>query len=142
VGTWVTNVQAMAEDFTSTVSSVTDVAAAKAQLSTFADKIIAETDTMLQGVRAAGVPDVANGDTIAQTLTTSLASIKPIFEQLKTGIAALPTGSAAAFVAAATALGTTLTKGLDTFTNSLGELSSGELKQAFQNNPSCAALTD
>ncbi len=145
VGTWVTDVQARAADFQSAVSDVTDPAAAKAQLATFADEVIAQTDTMLSGVEAAGEPDVDDGQQLAADLNTGLAAVKPVFEELKTGVAALPTDSPEAFTAAADQLTTTLNQGMETFGTSFDAVSSkyqsDELEQAFADNEACKAIS-
>ncbi len=140
VGTWVKDIEAKTESIKAATADVTDPAAAKQQLATFTDDILTTTDGMLAGVKGAGTPDVKDGATIEKALNEGLGTVKPIFEQLKSGVAALPTDSPEAFVAGAEVLQATIGQGLDAFGSSLSGVSSPELDKVFDANATCQAV--
>ncbi len=96
------------------------------------------TEDARAAVAAAGVPDVAGGDAIAQRFVAALAAARDAYGKAKDGIQALPDRNESAFYAGVKASMDTLTKeyaqaGVDT-----GRLASADLRTDFDEVPACA----
>src|ERR1051326_2735974 len=67
-------------------------------LTAMLDQVVASTDTFISKTRAAGVPDVKDGDQVAAQAVAALQQVKADMQKLRGEAAKLPTGSAAEFV--------------------------------------------
>ncbi len=140
VGDWQTELQSSAPD----AGNLTDIESAKQTLGDFLDGASTATDEMVSEVEAAGVPDVENGEEIAQKFQANLAAVGDSFDQAKTDLDALstddPTGFAAGLQGIATTLTTAGTEAGQAFDKLAAEYPSAGIDDAAAEVPECAAL--
>ena len=110
---------------------------AKENLARLFDGAASASEQARAGVAKAGVPDVTNGEAIAEGFQQSLAGIRDAYGQARTGIQALATDPPEPFYDEVAKVVTQLTtdyerSGLDTT-----RLESVELRQAFDSLPEC-----
>jgi hypothetical protein len=109
----------------------------QALLQTFFDHVITDTEDALNGVRKVGVPDVSNGQTIANAFTDALTRAKSALERARTQVNSLPTTSGTAFRQAADQLGNQVKGSLDQIGSAFSGLQSAELEQAAKSASAC-----
>jgi hypothetical protein len=90
-----------------------------------------------EGVERAGVPDVAHGKQIASSFTASLGATRDAYGRAKNGIQALPTAPAATFYTKVAAVVDRLNADYAKSELDTSNLSSKELKDAFDEVPEC-----
>ncbi|GAA1586688.1 hypothetical protein [Actinoplanes couchii] len=110
---------------------------AKENLARLFDGAAVASEKARDGVAKAGVPDVTNGEAIAEGFQTSLSGIKTAYEHASSGIQGLATSDVKGFYSevgkVVEELGTEYQKSsLDTTS-----LESVELRQAFDSLPEC-----
>lgn len=137
VGDWVTTIQeqssTIATDFTSGSPEE-----GKEVMTTFISDAVAETDTMLEEVGAAGVPDVEGGEEYADELVAAFTEARDILADVQTQIDALPSDPQE-FQKAASDIGPSVQEALGAVGQSISEPESQELKDAFENEEACSS---
>ncbi|MEV4758226.1 hypothetical protein AB0J86_24335 [Micromonospora sp. NPDC049559] len=95
------------------------------------------SETARRKVAEAGVPDVEQGDAVAEGFTTSLARVRDAYGRARKTIEALGTGQPGAFYDGVKAAVDTLNEEYDASGLDTSKLNSPELKQAFDEVPEC-----
>jgi hypothetical protein len=91
-------------------ASVTDVETAKESLVSYLENAAAATQTLVDDIQAAGVPEVENGEAIATEMRNEIAAVGESFSAAKADVEGLSTDDPAAFATSLSELGTTLTE--------------------------------
>jgi hypothetical protein len=136
----ITNDQEAAQQGVTT--SGNDLGAVKDQLSKFVSQVAGATQQLATDVKAAGTPDVPNGDQLASQLNDALDQITTAFQAAEKKVDALPTTSEQAFTSAAQSFNADIQQQIgqlqSEFASATGD--SSELNQAADQNPDCKSL--
>ena len=89
------------------------------------------------GVERAGVPDVDQGEQVAESFTSSLSGMRDAYGRARSGIEALAISPQKAFYEQVGSVVQKLTEEYGQSELDTGKLSSVELKQAFDDVPEC-----
>ncbi|MEV6493520.1 hypothetical protein AB0M20_33620 [Actinoplanes sp. NPDC051633] len=89
------------------------------------------------GVERAGVPDVDEGEQVAQSFTAALSGMRDAYGRARTGIEGLSTSPQKAFYEKVGGVVEKLNAEYEQSSLDTGKLSSVELKQAFDEVPEC-----
>jgi len=120
-----------------------DTEESQAGLLDYLDGILANTETMLTAVEATGVPDVDNGQAIAEGVVDGLRQVEATFRTARKRIAEAPTEDPEAYDATVQdALGPGFESGLADAQASLEALQSGELSVVGGNEPECQRIQE
>jgi hypothetical protein len=122
------------------LSSIKNAAQGKAALQNFLSSVAADTDKAVSQLKAAGTPDVQNGQAISQGIVTAFTELKTTLSSAAGQAGSLPTGNAQAFKTAAQALGTGVQGSMSKIGSSLGNLKSADLEKAAASDPTCKSL--
>lgn len=95
------------------------------------------SETALDEVTAAGVPDVAGGDEVARRFTASLSATRDAYARARRDLEALPTGDDKAFYDGVAAVLSTLTAEYASSGAEMDRLDSPELAAAFDGSDQC-----
>ena len=144
VETWLRGINQKGTQLGQDVQGVSDLTKGRDLLVQFMEDAVALTDTMIEGVEAAGAPDIENGDQLATDLVAALQPVKDTFSTAVDKAKALPTDDPEAFSAAATQLGQEITDSQTEFSASFDQLQATyddpALNTAFDTVPECAQL--
>ncbi|MDI6100585.1 hypothetical protein QLQ12_18405 [Actinoplanes sp. NEAU-A12] len=110
---------------------------AKENLARLFDGAASASEQARAGVEKAGVPDVTNGEAIADGFQHSLAGIRDAYGQARTGIQALATSPSKAFYDEVGKVVGQLTTSYERSNLDTATLESVELRQAFDSLPEC-----
>ncbi|WP_328464490.1 hypothetical protein OHA21_40935 [Actinoplanes sp. NBC_00393] len=110
---------------------------AKENLARLFDGAATASEEARAGVERAGVPDVTNGDRIADGFVGSLAGIRDAYGHARSGIQALATSPAKTFYDEVTKVVERLTTEYEKSSLDTTKLESVELQQAFDSLPEC-----
>ena len=139
--TWVNDIQARNNTLTNALSPQSTPSEQKEQLGVFLDSVIQDTDKLISSVNAASVPDVEGGERAAAQIKGAVARAKSSFQNARQQVGELPTNNQAAFDAGAGQIGTQIRTSLGSLGAELRNRSqSQEIRNAFQESPTCAAL--
>jgi hypothetical protein len=134
------NEQATAQQAITT--SGNDIGAVKDQLTKFVSQVAGATQQLATKVKAAGTPEVPNGDQLASELNDGLDKITTTLQAAQKKADALPTSSEQAFTSAAQSFDAEIQQQTgqlqSEFASATG--SSSELKQAADQNADCKSL--
>ena len=122
------------------LSSITSAAAGKKALQDFLAAIVADTDKAVQQLKAAGSPNVTNGEKISGAIVSAFSQVKTALSQAETQAGNLPTTSPTAFKAAAQTIGTGIRTSMSNIGNSLSNLKSADLENAAKKEAACTSL--
>ncbi len=122
------------------LSSITSAAAGKKALQDFLAAIVADTDKAVQQLKAAGSPNVNNGEKISGAIVSAFSQVKTALSQAETQAGNLPTTSPTAFKAAAQTIGTGIRTSMSNIGNSLSNLKSADLENAAKKEAACTSL--
>ncbi|MDE3069758.1 MAG: hypothetical protein KGJ43_03425 [Acidobacteriota bacterium] len=137
VASWVHAVQSRAAELERQVAAKPNAAGAKKELEAFVGATIADTETAVNALRSAGVPNVANGKKIASALLGAFERAGATLKSLKPKVAALSaTDTAAVQVEAKRVGGTVQALPLDLGTGLAG-VNSSELDKAASESDAC-----
>jgi hypothetical protein len=110
----------------------------------FFDGAIGQTDAMVEEVRAAGAPDLDEGDAIAADLVQRLERFRPLLVAARRSALGLPLGDEEKFTIGAQSLAIPFGQEVARLTGSLGEIEqrygAPELAEAAAAEPACASL--
>jgi hypothetical protein len=142
---WQTSLQTKSQSLTSEVLQAKSPKAAKEQISTFLTDVIAETETMIGAVSAAGQPAVDQGGQIAEDFHNGLEQMRSAFKDAASQVQSVPTNDPQAFQQQLTEIGQELQTQGQAIGDTLGEIDqkydAEELNQAFDENPDCNDFT-
>jgi hypothetical protein len=138
---WVNAAKQNSSQLQQITPSGSTAADAKAALGKYIDNLIAETGAALDKLKAAGVPDVPNGDSVRTAFVDSFQSVQAAFTKARQTISTLPTSSRTAFQSATQKLGATLQTSLQGIGSSLNKIGQDPtLVKASNDDPSCQQL--
>ncbi|MEV0896581.1 hypothetical protein [Actinoplanes sp. NPDC049802] len=119
------------------MTAETTPAQAKENLARLFDGAATASEQARAGVEKAGVPDVTNGEQIADGFLGSLAGIRDAYGTARTGIEALATSPAKSFYTEVARVVEKLTTDYELSSLDTAKLESVELRQAFDSLPEC-----
>jgi hypothetical protein len=124
------------------VSDVSDVDAAKETLSDYLDKTVTATNSMIEDVKTAGVPDIEQGEAVASEFQTMLTSVGQSLQDAKTDLDALPADDPAALADGLQEIAATLQSAGTEAAQALDQLSGPTLglDEAASNEPACQSV--
>ena len=129
---------------TSSLSGASTPAQVKARLVDFTKQAVTLTHTMVAKVKAAGPPDIKDGDKLQSDVEHGLAQAEAAFAQARDSAKQLPANDPSAFQQEATKLGEVLSKQgtaiQSTFDKIDTKYSSKDLNDAFSKQASCKQL--
>jgi hypothetical protein len=112
----------------------------KEVLTTFMDNMISDTDELINEVEEAGVPDVEDGEQIADEMQSALEQVKSLLEDARSQIADLPTDDPQAFAEGTAEIGTTLSESGQEIQTGFEELRTDELREASEDIEACQEI--
>jgi hypothetical protein len=116
----------------------TDATHAKQTLQGFLTAVAHESDRALTQIKAAGAPDIANGQQVADTIVRAFTQLRDAMRTAVTKSNSLPTGSAASFKTGAQALGTSVKSSLNNIDPS--GFRNPDIEKAAAKEPACKSL--
>jgi hypothetical protein len=119
----------------------TTPAQGKQLLATFVGGMTTDARKLAADVKAAGVPDVSNGQQISSALQTAFTRFEAALTTYQTQVNQLPTSSPTAFKTASSQLTTSLQQSLGGIGSGLSGLKSPQLVQAASHTPACQSLS-
>jgi hypothetical protein len=141
---WQNDLKSSVSSMTSSMSGVTSPAQIKAKLVEFTKQAVALTHTMIAKVKAAGPPDIKNGDQLQKDVENGLAQAEAAFAQARDSAKSLPANDPAAFQREAVKLGNVLSKqgtAIQTTFDSIDtKYNSKDLNEAFTKDAACKNL--
>jgi hypothetical protein len=120
-----------------TIKSASD---GKTALQGFLAAIAADTTTAVGQLKAAGTPNVTNGDKIAAAIVSAFSQLGTALTSAAKQAQTLPTNSPAAFRTAASSLGANVRNSMGSIGKSLGGLRSPALEAAAKKVAACQTL--
>ena len=138
--TWISDIHQGFAQLQSEVKPGTSPQKGKDVLQSFFARTISDTDTMINGIRATGVPDVSNGRSLASSLLAALGRARAALADATKVVDNLPTNSPAAFQRAATTLGTRVEANMGQIGTAISGLHSPELEHAAGKAPACRGV--
>jgi hypothetical protein len=140
VGPWEKDVQTKSAAV-SNLAAGTTAAQGKKALQDFLSAVVADTDTAITKLKAAGTPNVSNGKKIEGAVVDAFTKLKVALAAAETQAGALPTSSPDAFKTAAQTLSTTISTSMSGIGASLTPtLKSAELEAAAKKEPACTSI--
>jgi hypothetical protein len=112
----------------------------KEVLTSFMNEMISDTDELIAAVDGAGVPDVEDGEQIADEVLTALEDVRVILDDARAQIEDLPTDDPQAFAEGTQEIGTSLQESGEGIQSGLSELQSSELEEASQDVEACQEI--
>jgi hypothetical protein len=135
VGPWVRDVTLRANSLNFSPKSTP--AQRKKETENYLDAVVADSQNAIAKLRAAGVPNIKDGKTVAGAIVGDFNQLATTMSRAAAQARSLPTNSAAAFNAAARALGTSISSSI----NSLNSLRNAQLERAAANEPACKQVS-
>ena len=140
VGQWLRSVENGSAQIGRELTPGSTPAHAKQALETLMRNSVADSESVVAGLRAAGTPDVANGEQIAAALVGSFEQATTALRGVETQVKALPTNDPNAFLVAAKRLGNSVQSSLSSIGSGLSSLRSSELQKAAAKSEECKNL--
>jgi len=112
----------------------------KTALQGFLNAVAADTDKAVSQLKAAGSPDVKNGEKVSAAIVSAFTQLRGALGHAVTAAGNLPTSSATAFKTAAVSLGNTVRTSMSNIGSGLNGLSSPELESAAKKEKACQSL--
>jgi hypothetical protein len=112
----------------------------KELLTSFMSEMINDTDELIASVDGAGIPDVEDGEQIAEEVQTALEDVRQILNNARSQIEDLPTDDPQAFAEGTQEIGTSLQESGEGIQSGLSELQSAELEEASQDVEACQEI--
>lgn len=122
------------------LASISNASQGKTALQGFLNAVVSDTDSAIAKLKAAGVPDVNNGQKISAALTGAFTRLRSALHAAATKAGSLPTDNPTDFKNAAQSLGTTVQSSMASIGSSLNGLQSSDLEKAAASEPACKAL--
>jgi hypothetical protein len=119
----------------------TTPAQGKQLLATFVSGMTSDARKLATDIRAAGVPDVSNGQQISTALQAAFTRFEAALTTYQSQVNQLPTTSPAAFKSASSQLTVSLQQSLSGIGTGLSGLKSPQLQQAASHTPACQSLS-
>lgn len=120
-------------------STATDATQAKRTLQGFLTAIAQDADHALTRIRAAGTPDIKNGQAVSAAIVKTFTQLRDTMKTAVTKAGSLPTDSASSFNTAAHALTVSVKSSLNNIDAS--GLTDPDLEKAAAHEPACQSLS-
>lgn len=144
VSSWLEDVEARSSEIGSSAQDAGSVEGIKRELVAFFDEMIDRTDRMVTEIERAGVPDVDDGDAIAEDFRTSMGPLREALADARDRAEKLPADDPEAFAQGAVALGEDVQNAGGDVQKAFDDLEqkydTPELDQAFADEPACEKL--
>ncbi len=140
VGTWLRTVESSSSEIDRELKPGATPAAAKQALEGLLQSTVTSSERAVAGLRAAGVPDVAQGKTLSARVLDAFERATAELSGAKQKVASLPTSSASAFRSSTQALAASLRSSVAGIGSGLSELHSAALAQAAARSAACRSL--
>jgi hypothetical protein len=101
---------------------------------------VADSEHVVSGLRAAGTPDVPEGERIATAVVGSFQQATRALRGVQAQVKELPTGEPHDFLPAAKRIGVSVRSSLASIGSGLSSLHSAELQEAAANSAACREL--
>lgn len=137
VNDWISGIQERSAAIANSFQSG-DPEESKGALSDLFGQMSAQTEELVTAVEKAGVPDVDDGEQIADDLSSVFSQTADLFAQTQEDIEALPTDPQG-FQKGAAEIGPTLQEAITNITSSVSDTDNAELQEAFEKEESCSA---
>jgi hypothetical protein len=134
---WRTEIGTLATRTQQQMTAATTPAQAKENLMRLFGGAESASEKARAGVEKAGVPDVDGGEKVAESFAASLSAMRDAYGRAKTGIEALQTSPSKDFYAKVGTVVETLNTEYKASELDTSNLSSVELKEAFDEVPEC-----
>jgi hypothetical protein len=134
---WRSEIDTLTSRTQQTMTTKTTPPEAKENLARLFDGAATASEKAREGVAKAGVPDVTNGQAIADGFLASLAGIRDAYGHARTGIEALATAPPQTFYTEVGKVVAQLTTDYERSSLDTTNLESVELRQAFDTLPEC-----
>ncbi|HEY8534136.1 MAG TPA: hypothetical protein VIL44_09765 [Micromonospora sp.] len=134
---WRAEIRELTSSTQQQMTAKTTPAQAKENLIRLLSGAEAASEEARRRVEAAGVPDVAGGDAVAEGIIASLAAVRDAYGNAKRGIERLDADRAGAFYDGVEAVLETLNAEYKRSALDTGSLNSPELQRAFDEVPEC-----
>lgn len=144
VASWQTDLRSTAKDFEDLLGSAsasTDLTLMRIQVIRFADGIVADTKRMQRRIRAAGEPDVNDGDEIARALNEAMASLVTALENVSMQAEQLPPNDPSRFYNEAGVLGGAISRSASAGLSGLSAIQAPELSEAAAKDANCRKIS-
>jgi hypothetical protein len=140
VTTWLHAVQSSSAEFGRKLGPGSTPAAAKQAVEGVMGSSVADSEHVVRELRAAGIPDVPEGDKIATAVIASFQEATSALRGVQAQVRGLPTGESHAFLAAAKQIGASVRNSLASISSGLASLHSQELQRAAAGSEACRDL--
>jgi hypothetical protein len=122
------------------LSTIKNATEGKKALHDFLAAVASDTDHAVSQLKAAGTPDVSNGQAIATGIVAAFTQVKGALSDAAGRASTLPTTTPQAFKTAASALGQNVQASMTKIGTSLGSLKSPTLQAAAAKEPACKSV--
>jgi hypothetical protein len=126
------------------LSNPTDLAATKQAVADYLGKVVSQTTTLINEVKAAGIPDVTNGEAIANDFKSAIEPVGAAFQKAKSDVEAASTSDPAALASTLQKVGSDLTaagsQASSAFSDIAAKYPTAELSQAAAKVSACKSL--
>jgi hypothetical protein len=140
VGTWLHSVEGGSTEIDRELKPGATPAAAKRALEGLIEATIASSERAVAGLRAAGIPDVAQGKELSTQLLDAFERATRELSAAKQSVRTLPTTSASAFRSSAKTLAESLRSSMAGIGAGLSDLHSAALEHAAGSSLACRTL--
>lgn len=141
VGAWLRSVQSGSSDIAKQLAPGSTPTRAKQALEALLAGSVADSQTIVRSLQAAGVPEVPDGATISEALVRTFKHAAEALERVHAQVAQLPTGNPHAFLAATSHVSADVRQSLSGIASGLSPLRSPALQKASESSPSCKTIT-
>jgi hypothetical protein len=140
VGQWLRSVENGSAQIAKQLTPGSTPEHAKQALETLMRNSVADSESVVAGLHAAGTPNVANGEQIAAALVGSFERATSALRGVEAQVKALPTNDPNAFLVAAKRVGGSVQSSLSSIGSGLSSLRSSELQKAATKSAACKNL--
>ena len=137
---WQTSLQTQAQGLPQEVLQADSPSDAKQRIVDFLDQVVAETQTMIDKVDAAGSPAVDAGQRVATAVHTRLEKVKQAFQQARASVDKVPTNNPLAFQQQLTRIGQDLAAQGQALGDVLGTADAQPLRDAIEKTERCQSF--
>jgi hypothetical protein len=141
VGAWLRSVQSGSNDIAKQLAPGSTPSRAKQALESLLGNSVADSQTIVRSLEAAGVPEVPNGATISEALVHTFRHAAEALEHVRTEVTQLPTSNPHAFLTATNHVSADVRQSLSGIASGLSPLRSPALQKASESSPSCKTIT-
>lgn len=134
ISTWQANLREVPD-----ASANTDLAKLKAEMGSFLDALVRNTQRLVSRIEQAGIPDIPEGDAAARAFRSAFTGMESSFRQAKTTIDQTPSDEAQKFAAGLTQVGMVLKDSIEQAGRAFGDISTRYpgLGKAAEEVPAC-----